>query len=206
MAQKIRHQRLARNSTTFSAPIRGIALACAFALVGVAVLIGTRAATPTLSIEPESGVLSPNASNVSSTGVASGGYYVLFKGATAPTYCGGRTFTGKAKCIGAAEWALSTCSTTAACQAATHPCLAYMNGDLTKIYDMSTFTGHSGGADAVINPAICGKDIYSIITRATPDYDQGTVLNNSKHAAVANRTQSTFNSLLTGSEYDPNKP
>lgn len=176
------------------------------AVIGALFIYLTKAATPAASLESDNGALSANVAKLTS-GSASGGFSIKFKAPpVVVSYCGGRSFTAPAHCIGAAEWAQSVCTSLAACQASNHPCLAYMSGDTTKIYDMSAFGGHSGGADAVINPDICGKDFYNIINRTAADYDQGTVPNNSKHTAVKNRTQGTFNSLLTGSEYDSTKP
>lgn len=63
--------------------IKPIFFASLVALVGVATLFATKAATPTASIQPESGTISSPATNVSNSS-ASGGRLVKFNAATTP--------------------------------------------------------------------------------------------------------------------------
>ena len=176
-----------------------------FAVIGTVILLASHAATSTSSIEPENGTLASNA-QIITDGTASGGRAVKFRAPTV-VYCGGRSFTAPAHCIGASEWATYTCTTYAQCQAGGFLCYAYMNGDKTKVYDLTNFgNSHSGGVNTIINPSVCGQDFYNVIKGTVPDFNNGNVPQNSKHVSVQNRTQSTINSTLTGSEYDPTKP
>lgn len=177
-----------------------------FAVFGAIILLVTQAATPTASIEPENGTLFTNAQKVTN-GTASAGQAVKFRAVVAPVYCGGRSFTAPAHCIGAAEWATHICTTYAQCQAGGFLCYAYMNTDKTKVYNLTNFgNSHSGGVDPIINPSVCGQDFYNVIKGSVPDFDNGNVPQISKHVSVQNRTQNAINSTLTGSEYDPTKP
>lgn len=197
MARKITHSFRASSINLF---IIG------FAIFGAVILLITHAATPTAFIESENGTQVTNAQKITVT-TASAGQAVKFRAITTPTYCGGRSFTAPAHCIGAAEWATHTCTTYTQCKASGFLCYAYMNGDKTKVYNLTNFgNSHSGGVNPIINPSVCGQDFYNVIKGSVPDFDNGNVPQISKHVAVQSRTQNSINSTLTGSEYDPAKP
>ena len=188
-----------------------ILLLVVIAVVGVYLLTVGHAATSSSSVQAESG-LRANGAGLLTVSSSSGGSAVQFKTpVVTPTYCGGRSFVAPAQCIGQSEWNTHKCTTLAQCTASSFKCYAYMNGDRRTIFNMTAFN-HASRADSTVNPAICGNDIWPVITGTAVD-GNGQVASQSVsgHLAVQNGTRKEFqpgntSTIVTGDEYDPTKP